>query len=156
MAATTTAFNNLLARLRKDFPHISFSEAEQFRWSPSTQTVFYTSTDNELATLLHETAHATLQHTGYSHDIDLIHLEREAWNKTVELGKHFGVEIDEEAVEEALDTYRDWLHARSLCPKCQQNGVQSSENTYTCVICGQEWSVNDARSCGLKRRKITK
>ena len=156
MAVTTTAFNNLLTRLRDTFPHITFTEAGQFRWSPSSQTVFFNRANNELATLLHETAHATLQHTGYDHDIDLIHLEREAWNKTMELGKRFGVQIDDETVENALDTYREWLHARSLCPTCQQNGVQATENTYLCVICGQKWTVNDARSCGLKRHKITK
>lgn len=154
MAATTTAFSNLLAKLRDAFPHIKFSEGDQFRWSPTTQTVFYKSTDSELVTLLHETAHATLQHTSYTYDIDLLHLERDAWNKTLELGELYGVEIDDESVETALDTYRDWLHARSLCPACRQNGVQSSENTYSCVICGQQWSVNDARSCGLKRHKI--
>ena len=154
MAATTTAFSNLLSELRKSFPAIKFEASDDFRWSPSTQTVFYKQDNPEVATLLHETAHATLNHTSYEHDIDLIHLEREAWNKTVELGKQFDVHIDDESVETALDTYRDWLHARSLCPTCRQNGVQASENTYTCVICNQQWSVNDARSCGLKRRKI--
>lgn len=154
MAVTTTAFSNLLAKLRDAFPDIRFNEGEHFRWSPSTQTIFYIATSNELATLLHETAHAALQHTSYSHDIDLIHLERDAWNKTLELGKRFSVEIDDESVENALDTYRDWLHTRSLCPTCHQNGIQTSDNTYTCVICNQQWSVNDARSCGLKRRKI--
>ena len=154
MAVTTTAFNNLLSELRKNFPTILFETGDDFRWSPSTQTVFYKQDSTEVATLLHETAHAILNHTSYQHDIDLIHLEREAWNKTAELGKQFDVHIDDESVETALDTYRDWLHARSLCPTCRQNGVQASESTYTCVICGQQWSVNDARSCGLKRRKI--
>lgn len=154
MDVTTTAFSNLLQKLRKDFSDITFTEGDEFRWSPSSKTVFYPTNSIEQATLLHETAHASLNHTGYEHDIDLIRLERDAWNTTLDLGKKYGIDIRENTIEEALDTYRDWLHARSLCPSCQQNGVQSNENTYTCVICGQKWNVNDARSCGLKRRKI--
>ena len=156
MAATTMAFNSLLLKLRNTFPDISFEVGDAFRWSSSTKTVYFPAKSGEIATLLHETAHASLKHTGYEHDMNLIHLEREAWNQTVKLGEQFGIHIDDETVESALDTYRDWLHARSLCPNCRQNGVQATENTYTCVICGQKWTVNDARSCGLKRHKITK
>lgn len=154
MGATTTAFSNLLQTLKSDFQDITFEPGDVFRWSPSKQTVYYTSKNPDATTLLHETAHAVLNHTGYEHDIDLIHLEREAWNKTLELGTRYDITIDAEIVETALDTYRDWLHTRSLCPSCHQNGVQTTENTYICVVCSQAWTVNDARSCGLKRRKI--
>ena len=153
MAATTTAFNNLLQKLRATYPSVTFEAGDDFRWASSSHTVYY-KPSGDIVTLLHETAHAVLDHTGYEHDIDLIHLEREAWNKTLELSKKYSVDIDSETVENALDTYRDWLHARSLCPSCRQNGVQTAENTYSCVICGQKWTVNDARSCGLKRHKI--
>ncbi len=153
MAATTTAFNSLLQKLKSEYSDVTFESSDDFRWSSSLSTVYY-KPGKDVITLLHETAHALLNHTGYEHDIDLIHLEREAWNKTLELGKQYGVAVDPEIVENALDTYRDWLHARSLCPLCKQNGVQTAENTYTCVICGQKWTVNDARSCGLKRHKI--
>lgn len=156
MAATTTAFSNLLRTLKADFPDIAFEPGDEFRWSPPTHTVYYPVGRPDAATLLHETAHAMLNHTGYEHDIDLIHLEREAWNTTVELGGKYNVNIEEKTIEDALDTYREWLHARSLCPSCHQNGVQTSENTYTCVVCSTQWSVNDARSHGLRRRKITK
>ncbi len=154
MAATTTAFNSLLQTLQTDFPRITYCVGDDFHWSPSARTVYFRAKSTDMATLLHETAHALLGHTSYNRDIDLVHLERDAWSKTVELGTRYGVNIDNETVETALDTYRDWLHARSLCPKCRQNGVQTAENTYTCVICSQKWIVNDARSCGLKRRKI--
>jgi len=153
MAATTTAFNSLLQKLKSEHSDVSFESSDDFRWSSSLSTVYY-KPGKDVITLLHETAHAVLSHTSYEHDIGLIHLEREAWNKTLELGKQYGVAVDPEIVENALDTYRDWLHARSLCPLCKQNGVQTGENTYTCVICNQKWTVNDARSCGLKRHKI--
>jgi hypothetical protein len=154
MAVTTTAFNNLLSQLKTDFPDISFSPGDEFRWSPSAATVWYTSKDHDAVTLLHETAHALLGHEGYKRDIELIRLERDAWKEATRLGEKYAIPISEAHVEDALDTYRDWLHARSLCPTCRQNGVQEDENHYACVICGQKWSVNDARHCGLKRQKV--
>ena len=154
MAATTTEFNSLLQALRVDFPHVTYSVGDGFYWSPASQTVYFQVNGSDAVTLLHETAHAILGHTSYSKDIDLIHLERDAWNKTVQLGSQYTVSIDISVVEEALDTYRDWLHARSLCPNCKQNGIQTDQTTYSCVLCDQCWLVNDARSCGLRRHKI--
>ncbi len=155
MAATTTAFNNLLLQLKTDFPDISFNPGDEFRWSPSAAAVWYAARSADTVTLLHETAHALLGHESYKHDIELIRLERDAWKKATALGQKYGIPITETHVEDALDTYRDWLHARSLCPTCKQNGIQEDENHYVCVICGQKWSVNDARHCGLKRQKIS-
>lgn len=154
MAATTTAFNNLLKKLRKDHSSLTFEPGDDFRWTPSTKTVYYLAEVDDPATLLHEAAHGALGHVSYVGDVELLHLEREAWNKAIELGKAYDVIISEEEVEDALDTYRGWLHARSLCPSCQQNGVQKSENLYLCLVCNQQWKVNDARHCGLKRLKI--
>ena len=137
MVATTTVSKNLLNNLRRDFPDITFAPSEEFRWSPSTNTVFYAGThSDDLPLLLHETAHGVLGHTGYVYDIDLVKLERDAWSKAQELGERYGVIIDEGTVEDALDTYRDWLHSRSLCPACQQNGAQTAPETYSCVPCG--------------------
>ncbi len=154
MAVTTTAFSSLLKKLSKDFSAISFKAGDEFRWSSSTHTVWYVSESNDTVTLLHETAHGILEHSMYSNDIELLRLERDAWTKAIDLGVAYGVTISDEHVESSLDTYRDWLHTRSLCPTCQQNGIQENENQYLCVICGQKWRVNDARHCSLKRRKI--
>lgn len=153
MVATTTEFNSLLQSLRSDFPDIKFKPADEFRWSSSSKTVHYNHTHADSTSLLHEASHASLGHSAYHNDIDLIHLEREAWNKTVELGRKYGINIEQDTIESSLDTYRDWLHARSLCPTCKQNGVQTKNNSYACVICEQKWTVNDAKTCGLIRRK---
>lgn len=156
MAATTTAFNDLLKQLRTDFADLTFESDESFRWSPSARTVYYDPKDfSNTPLLLHEAAHGVLGHQSYDYDIDLLKLERQAWNKAHELGEHYGVAITDETVEDAIDSYRDWLHARSTCPSCSRNGIQSSSDTYECLVCSEKWQVNDARSCGLRRSKIT-
>lgn len=153
MDATTTAFSNLLSKLKTDFPHITFQSGEAFRWSPSNATVFYTPTSDRVS-LLHEVAHAVLGHTDYTHDLELLRLERDAWTKAIELGRAYAVQVPITHAEDALDTYRDWLHARSLCPVCNHAGVQAAVGTYQCVICEQSWRPNDARTCGLRRHPI--
>lgn len=155
MVATTTAFSNLLANLTSNYPQLTFRPGEEFRWSPDTDTVWYQQGSDDVVTLLHEAAHGLLGHDHYDSDIELLHLERDAWTQAIALGREWDIKITEKHAEEALDTYRDWLHARSLCPSCQQNGIQQGDDLYICVVCGQKWHVNDARHYGLKRRKVT-
>lgn len=147
----------LLPRVKASFPDITFEETNDFRWSPATQTVYVGPMESErdAITLLHEVGHALAGHQGYERDIDLLKLEREAWTTAKNMiAPLFEVVIDEETIEEALDSYRDWLHARSRCPECEQNGVQHSLHTYTCLLCSTTWRVNDARKCGLKRYRL--
>jgi ribosomal protein L37AE/L43A len=142
----------LVAKLARDFPKLSFEKSERDAWRPTEKTVFYT--DNT-AKLLHELGHALLGHTDFVQDIELIHLERDAWEKARELALTYGVKITGDVVETAMDDYRDWLHARSLCPECGQTGVQSrADLSYSCLNCGARWTANDARTCGLKRRLV--
>lgn len=155
MGATTTAFNVLLTKLQVNFPAITFVAGEEFRWSPSSSAVFYVEGSADCTTLLHETAHAVLKHKDYTQDIELLGLERDAWSEAVGLAKRFGMTIHDKQIEDALDTYRDWLHARSLCPRCGQTGVQDRQERYSCLACHQHWTANDARHCGLKRRVLT-
>lgn len=152
MAVTTTEFNNLLTKLKSSYPYLSFEPDTVFHWSPKQKTVWYNPDSLDVITLLHETAHGILGHNSYGRDTELLHLERDAWTKALEIGDNFSITIDESVIEDALDTYRDWIHARSLCPSCSQNGIQTSDNSYRCVLCNKTWQVNDARHCGLRRR----
>lgn len=156
MDATTTAFKNLLKQLASDFPAIRFESGDDYRWSPNEKTVYFDQHGSKNAPLLlHEAAHGILGHDSYNRDIELLQLEREAWTKAEELGKKYGIAISEDIREDALDSYRDWLHARSLCPTCSQNGVQTSNDGYACILCGTEWRVNSAKHCGLRRRRLS-
>lgn len=144
--------------LRAQFPAITFESSDGFRWSPYNTTVYagQLKTQNDLYLLLHETGHAIAGHASYTQDIRLLKLEREAWDiAQKQLAPLFAVTIPQDFIEDALDTYRDWLYARSLCPVCSSNGVQENEQHYRCLACGTGWKVNDARQCQL-RRHITK
>lgn len=146
----------LASKLSRDYPDFQFQESSEFRWSPTTKTIFY-ETSNNTASLLHELAHALLGHTSYTRDIELLEIERDAWHHaTTVLAPHYNIPIDKNALEDAMDTYRDWMHIRSICPNCKASGMQVRKNTYRCVACHTQWKVNDARICALRRYVLNK
>jgi hypothetical protein len=151
------SITSLATRLQSDFPDFHFTSSNEFRWSPEEKTVYYDVSSNESVTLLHELAHAILAHTTYIRDIGLLEMERDAWEYTKRtLAPRYAVPISETIAQDSLDTYRDWLHARSACPQCEATGLQMTESIYRCIACGTRWHVNDARFCALRRYKITK
>lgn len=156
-ATTMHSTNSLLKALRNDFPQFTFVEASTFQWSFATSTLTVDTSSSEFAAFaLHELGHALLRHQAYGRDIDLLKLERDAWNYAeAQLAQSYNVIIDENTIQDNLDTYRDWLYARSLCPQCQMTGLQSAPNAYTCLACGCRWKTNEARSCALRRYTLT-
>lgn len=149
--------SSLASSLAASFPAMTFKTSDDFRWAPDESTVFYVDSEDErdADNLLHETAHGILGHADYTRDIDLLKLERDAWTHAATvLGPQFGIQIDDDHIEEALDSYRDWLHARSICPDCKQTGVQITSDTYRCLACDKAWRTNEARRCGLRRYKV--
>ncbi|HEY0965598.1 MAG TPA: hypothetical protein VGE13_03910 [Candidatus Saccharimonadales bacterium] len=135
------------------YPTIRLEAGDDFVWNPTDRVITYNPDDPLFtARILHEVGHAELQHTIYETDIELLQIERDAWHhaKTV-LSPRFSLHITSDIVEDDLDTYRDWLHSRSLCPHCKQNGVQSAAHEYTCLICQTKWKVNTAIGCALRR-----
>jgi len=157
MAATITpSTTSLVIKLAQDYPQFTFAEGDDFYWSPSEQTIYYVKDSADVAAFLHELAHGLLEHGSYIRDIRLIELERDAWtHASMHLAPLYNMTIGNEVVESALDTYRDWLHARSTCPHCQATGVQTSSNTYRCVACHTSWKVNEARICALRRYTLS-
>jgi hypothetical protein len=146
------SIHSLLPKLTTDFSHLTFTAGDLFSWSPSKQTVFYSESDPENVTLLlHELSHGLLEHRRYSKDIELLAMEAAAWDKTLQLAKAYEIELTPDLAEQNLDTYREWMHARSTCPTCEATGYQTKKDTYSCVACGGTWRVNEARLCGLKR-----
>lgn len=144
--------NSLLDQLRTDHPSFKFSLGTSDHWD-SLDTIFYT-VDTLDSALLHELAHALLAHATYTMDIDLLRMERAAWDLARRtLGPRYGVQISNSEAEDAMDTYRDWLHNRSLCPDCQLSGLQLSTGDYRCVSCRMTWRANAAKTCALRRFK---
>ena len=160
MAATSMPQISLLVeRLYADFPDLSFVIGDDFQWSPDTNTITHPrlTVIPDLQQLLHEISHAELGHTKYTRDIELIDMERQAWSHASNtLGPRYGVDLtmDDDTVQDSLDSYRTWLHSRSSCPSCTAVGGQISQDTYRCLSCQQTWRVNQAKTCRLKRLKL--
>lgn len=151
MPSTTS----VLSRLKNNYPQFSFKIGDDFLWSSSDNTIYYDNiAKNRSLFLLHELSHALLGHTSYTHDIQLITMERQAWDYTIELASKYNVAISEDTVQSNLDSYRDWMHKRSTCPNCGATGVQTKKFTYLCSACNHNWQVNEARTCALRRYNV--
>lgn len=145
----------LVKQLVKDFPQFLFKSSQKFLWSPLDKTIFYNTAKphaNEL--LLHELSHGILNHDKYQRDIELITIEQSAWQRAAELAPRYNTIIDDDFIQTNLDSYRDWLHARSVCPSCTASGLQVAKTAYQCVACNQTWRVNNAKTCALRRYKL--
>ncbi len=147
----------LLKKLVQDFPDFTFISGEQFYWSPQQRRIIYnTSRQNDTIdcwSLLHELGHAVLDHASYDSDLELVEMESQAWDKAEQLSKTYGIDIDENHIQDCLDTYRDWLHQRSACPKCGNRSFQQNSHEYHCFNCASEWKVSSSRFCRPYRMK---
>lgn len=145
---------NIIATLQADYPHLVFTPGKIFSWAPETQEIFYV--PNQTAktarwSLLHETGHALLSHQTYETDFRLLRMEVAAWEKAQELAKQFNIKIDTEHIQDCLDTYRDWLYRRSICPTCRHTSAQQAGSQYRCFNCRTTWSVTRSRFCRAYR-----
>lgn len=149
--------SSLVAKLANNHQTINFRLGETARWSQDEQTVYYNPTEPHADwVLLHETAHALLGHSEYIRDIVLLRMEREAWDYAARsLAPAHGISIDSTFIDEHLDTYRDWIHAKSTCPTCQSNGYEIAPRGYTCVHCGNNWYTNTGVDREIRRFQTT-
>lgn len=143
----------IVPKLASDYPEFTFAAGNNDQWQPHTKTIFYASDDP--AIILHELAHAILGHDAYFRDLDLIAIERDAWAHAKEhLAPGYDISITDDTIDASLDSYRDWIHARSICPSCGATGIQTGEKTYKCLACHTTWRVNEARLCALRRYTV--
>ncbi len=149
---------NLIHSCQQQLKRIGFNDSGSFYWSPQTKTVHYNSAalDTEAGcwALLHEAGHARLNHTTYLNDMGLLSLEVAAWQAAEELANGFGLGIDADHIQECLNTYRDWLYARSTCPTCEVNSLQVAETEYVCLNCSTQWFVSQSRFCRPYRMQL--
>lgn len=139
------SIGNLLPRLQQDYPNITFEVGESFFWSPRDNKIYYTThqtnVDHGVWALMHELAHALLGHVSYENDFELLKLESSTWQYAKVLAKKYCITINNDHVQDCLDTYRDWLYGRSSCPKCGVVSLQNSRNLYRCFNCRTAWQV---------------
>ena len=147
-------FANLFQAIQADFPLLMFRESNRFSWHAGTKHISYRQpeTIQALWALLHEIGHAELDHADFTSDIDLLQKEVAAWEKAHELAKRYDLTIDQNYIEDNLDTYRDWLHIRATCPTCYERCLQIDSRTYRCHNCNTEWHVTRSRLCRPYRR----
>lgn len=156
MPSKSLANKPVLASLQAQFPAVQFLAGTMFRWSPRTNQVEYIDslldTDRGRWALLHEASHAVLGHTSYESDFELLAMEVAAWEKAKILARNLGLTIDQDHIQDCLDTYRDWLHRRSTCPTCGSVSLQQDSRTYHCHNCLATWHVTAERFCRPYRR----
>jgi|SRR5665811_1433877 len=149
----------MIVKLVNTYPRLTFAEGDDFLWSPETETIHYDpsrmDTEQGVWSLLHETGHALHGHTSYDFDIDLLKFELEAWEKAKEIALKFDITINQDYIEDNLDSYRDWLKRRSACPDCSYVNLQAAKNTYICFNCECNWKVPVSQVCMVQRRKVT-
>ncbi|PID31164.1 hypothetical protein CR983_02300 [Candidatus Saccharibacteria bacterium] len=143
-----------ITKLQRLLPGVAFARGADFAWNPEESRITYRPSGT-VTSLLHEAGHARLHHASYRKDIELVMLERDAWEAARDIAHQLNTTLDDQEVEAHLDSYRDWLHARSTCPTCGANGLQAALNSYRCIECSTRWRVNEARTCALRRYSLT-
>lgn len=158
MAVTTTPNIKLkFNQIKNSFLGYVFERGDNFYWNSRENKIVHAPIKNieDIFLLLHEVAHAELSHKDFELDIDLLKIEADAWGHAQnKLAKMFELKINSEIIEDSLDSYRIWLHKRSTCPDCAQNGIQTNQNAYSCINCRRVWRVNNALFCRLRRIKL--
>ncbi len=149
--------SQIITRVAADYPQFEFKPGGQEHWSPKTKTITYEvggSAKHTLFGLLHELAHALLGHNNYHSDFELLKLESQAWQLAAVTAKKYQINIDDNHIQNCLDTYRDWLHRRSKCPNCGVHVMQSDPTTYDCFNCGASWQVSSGRFSRSYRKSV--
>lgn len=145
-----------IERLSHDYPSFKFLPGQQDHWSPDAKTITFKEDeplDKMLCGVLHELAHAQLEHKSYQSDFELLKLESKAWELASKLGRKYGVKISDDHIQNCLDTYRDWLHRRSACPTCGMHVLQKDSGSYHCFNCQASWKVSEGKFVRSYRRK---
>ncbi len=145
---------HIARNIQADHPQFRFVVSPYASWSPRDNEIRYTlSGIHAIASMLHELAHALLNHQTYQTDLDLLNKEVTAWEHATKLAERYSVTLDPDHIQDCLDTYRDWVHKRSTCPNCHANGLQTASiPRYSCINCGQQWRVSNSRFCRSYRR----
>ncbi|HUD06965.1 MAG TPA: hypothetical protein VMR34_03700 [Candidatus Saccharimonadales bacterium] len=139
-------------------PQVKLTAGESFSWSPKDLEITYNTKliDKPAGkwAFLHEAAHAKKQHSNYHSDLELLKLEVEAWHEASNMADSLGIKINNDHVQDCLDTYRDWLYRRSTCPNCSVVSLQVSPTLYSCHNCQTKWTVTVSRFCRPYRLSV--
>jgi hypothetical protein len=148
---------NLISKIHNLYPTLDFEKSNLFYYSSSKNKIYYSDilTTKDKWSFLHEVGHALLNHKQYNSDFSLLKMEIEAWEKAKKIAKKFKINIAENHIQDCLDSYRDWIYKRSLCPVCKTSSFQDNlNNCYLCINCNTKWITNKSKLCRLYRKKL--
>lgn len=128
-------FSTLLNAAKKDYPDLVFKIGQKFAFRPPHTIIINPKEASSELLLLHELGHATLGHKDYHTNIDRLKMEKDAWEKAKVLADKYNVTYDDELAQSELDTYRNWLHQKSICPNCGLTRYQTPDQKYHCPRC---------------------
>lgn len=127
--------DDLLPRIQKDYPEFKFKSGKKYTFRPPRTIILGPPEPFSGLLLLHELSHAILGHKTFRLDVERLKMESEAWDKARELADRYKIKINEDLIQDELDTYRDWLHTRSKCKKCGLTCYQTKDGAYHCPRC---------------------
>ena len=122
-------------RLAKDYPEFRFVFGKKFTFRPPKTIIIGPLEPFYELLALHEVSHALLGHKSFRIDVERLKMESMAWDKAQELAIPYQVEANQKFIQDELDTYRDWLHQKSRCPKCGLTRFQTPDSRYHCPRC---------------------
>lgn len=156
MAKDGLDLQSVIAQLSHDYPNLVFVAGDAFYWSPVNRRIVYKQAvegTEPVVSLLHEVGHALLNHKHYKLDFELLQLEIAAWEEAKWIAPAYNITIEDDHVQDCLDSYRDWLHRRSICPSCATQALQQDDGIYRCFNCHTRWQVASSRFCRPYRRQ---
>ena len=122
-------------KLVKDFSDYRFIFGKKYAFRPPKTIVIGPPEPFSQLLALHEVGHAICKHKSFKVDIERLKMENQAWEEARKLAEKYGVTIDEELIQDQIDTYRDWLHQKSRCPNCGLTRFQTPDGQYHCPRC---------------------
>ena len=122
-------------RVLEDYPELRLRMGQKFAFRPPKTIVVGPVEPFSRLLFLHEVSHAVCGHRSFKMDVERLKMEMEAWEKARELASFYSVRTDEDLIQAELDTYRDWLHQKSRCPKCGLTRFQTPDSLYHCPLC---------------------
>lgn len=126
---------NFLEEVKSAYPEFNFKPGKRFSFRPQ-KTIIYPKTKNNFELLLlHELGHALNGDFSFKTDVERLKIESNAWEKARELANSFQIAFDEDLAQQELDSYRNWLHQKSLCKKCGLTRYQTPDGIYHCPHC---------------------
>lgn len=151
-------FEELIKGLKKDYPNLNFELGQTFSWNLKSRRITYLLPTGEQQVntysnkLLHELAHALLEHEAYKSDAELLKIESSAWRLAKGLTDKYEIKFSLKEQKESLSSYIQWASSRSQCPECKKNGLQMSQTEFLCPNCSHKWKVGKSRFTRTYRR----